>query len=173
MKINILILLSLLLALVSWTFYQNKSSPPITDRTVPDFSYETLTGATGNLYDHKGKPILLHFWATWCAPCLKELPTLFNLAENQKNLTILAIAVNDKTPRIQNFLKKMEIPLPENVLVIEDKDKTISKNLYKTYKLPESFLIHPDLSLVRKVVGAQENWNNVEWSNEINDLSPL
>lgn len=173
MKINSLILLGLLLVLVGWTLYQNKISPPITQRTVPDFNYETLTGAKGNLYDHEGKPIILHFWATWCAPCLKELPTLLELAENQKDLIILAVAVNDKTAKIQHFLNKMEKPLPTNFFVIEDTDKTISENLYKTYKLPESFLIHPDLSLARKVIGAQENWNNTEWNNEINDLSSL
>lgn len=71
-------------------------------------------GKSHFLYDYKGKRILVHLWATWCAPCVEELPTLSQLINDIKdeNIIILPISVNgefDSNEMIQNFLDRYKL----------------------------------------------------------------
>ncbi len=174
MRINIIILCALMVITGLWTYLANRTSAPnniVSPKFISDFDYTTLDGQKGKLHNHKGSVILLHFWATWCAPCLVELPTLIDLAKSQDNLIILGIAVNDKTENINRFLKKIDRKIPPNFIVALDTEKDISAKIFETKKLPESFLINTDLTLERKIIGAQDDWNSDEWRQEIDRLS--
>ncbi len=171
MKINFLLLIVFIAVGLGWNFYNNQKPLPhsLPKQALP-FTYMTLTGESGALSDHKGRVTLIHFWATWCAPCLAELPSLIDLATNQENLTILAVAVRDKTTKIDRFLKKIDKILPENFIVALDPNQDISKNLYGTVKLPESFLLNRQHAFSQKIIGAEENWNSALWKQKLRSL---
>lgn len=172
MKINFLILIALLIATASITFLSENILPKKTiEKPAINFDYKTLDNKNNSLKNHEGKTILLHFWASWCAPCLIEFPTLVNLAKNQKDLIVLAVAVNDKKPDIRKFLKKLNQPIPSNLEIAMDPKKEISKNLYGTTKLPETYVISSTFSITEKVVGPQKDWDDRRWNQKIQRLS--
>ena len=79
----------------------------------PEFELSELTSAKKiKLSDYKGKVVLINFWASWCAPCRAELPTLVKLQKkyNDKNFVILGVAVEDK-PFVDKFLEVNNITL--------------------------------------------------------------
>jgi len=169
MKINIFLLLVILGVVALWTSYsatrspQSDSSPKEEDTShlmpAPDFTYSTVQGKTGNLRDHKGKTLLLHFWASWCGPCLIEFPDLVELARKKpENFVILAVSTDKNLADINKFLANLDKTIPENFIVIQDGDKKISQDLYQTVKLPETYLINPDQKITEKRIGPQENW---------------
>ena len=68
-----------------------------------DFSLKDANGQVHSLADYKGKPLILHFWATWCPPCRKEMPAFIELQEKYKDkkFTIIGIALDDKQSVIE------------------------------------------------------------------------
>lgn len=178
--LNIVILSIFVVATILWTVTSNNRVPPnretatpsISDKLLaPDFTYTTIAGETSSLYDHKGKTILLHFWASWCAPCLAEFPTLIDLAANKKdNFIILAISIDEDKSNIHNFIKRLKKEIPDNFYLIQDDQKKISQDLYQTLKLPETFIILPNLMILEKIIGPQENWNSRQWHNKITKI---
>lgn len=174
MKINFVILLVVILLTALMTYgLQRQNLPPshatAIEDIAPDFSYKTIKGVTGNLYSHKGKVVLLHFWASWCAPCVVEFPDLINLATKQNdNLVILAVAKNDKKTDIERFLKKINKKIPNNFLILNDANNLISETLYSVHKLPETYLISPNHIIAEKIIGPQDNWDTAVWRQKIN-----
>lgn len=173
MKINLILLLLFVALGLGWTLYHDQKQLSEASLTVaPAFTYQTINGKKAALKDHRGDVTLIHFWATWCAPCLVELPSLIDFAASQKNVTVLAIAVKDQPDTIERFFKKIKKPasndlVPENFVIGLDPDQHISKTLYGAVKLPESFLLTPEHKISRKLVGAQENWNNDLWKKKV------
>jgi thiol-disulfide isomerase/thioredoxin len=68
-----------------------RASPP---RALPDVSFQTLDGSPKTLAGFAGRPVLLNFWATWCIPCVAELPELDKLAESDPSLTVLVVSTD-------------------------------------------------------------------------------
>ena len=115
-----------------------------------------FTGADGKIQtpdDYKGKTVLLHFWATWCAPCIKELPKLQALQMREKgNLVILPVALDYNLPHAQvgEFMKKNGV---ENLPVLLVPRDDPSWDTLSGFALPTSFLIGPDGLVLYKMVG--------------------
>ncbi len=172
MKINILLIALCIAGGLGWTFYHDKKPlPNPVLKHAPAFEAKTFNGETIALQDYQGRVTLIHFWATWCPPCIIEFPTLVDLAKGQKNLTVLAMAVKDDKKQIDRFLAKNKIIMPDNFIIALDPDLAISETLYGTSKLPESYLLTPDHHISRKIVGAEDNWNSTKWKNRINMLT--
>jgi cytochrome c biogenesis protein CcmG, thiol:disulfide interchange protein DsbE len=109
------------------------------------------------LHTVSGKKVLLHFWATWCGPCVLELPELMEMAEREsKDLMVIAIAVDKDWQTIGSFLERYPKlkKLPEVVSLYLDPEGKIPSQ-YGTNGLPESFLLGRDLTVISKLVGAQ------------------
>lgn len=86
---------------------RQKSNLFMLGETVPDFQLTTLSGKEIKLSDYNNQPILLNFWFTTCAPCIKEIPELNELVENFQNEEVLFFAIGlDNPERIKTFLKK-------------------------------------------------------------------
>lgn len=128
---------------------------PEPSEEVPNFTF-TLNGRTQELRDLRGQVVLLNFWATWCPPCVAEMPSLERLHQrmNGRGLLVLGISVDADPAVYQNFLRQYEITFPN----YRDPERAIS-TLYGTFMYPESYIIDRQGRLVRKFIGPLE-WDD-------------
>lgn len=171
MKLNILLLIFVVIIGSGWAYLSDQRTLPNPIlKPAPVFKAKTFNGKNIALNDYEGNVTLIHFWATWCPPCIVEFPTLVELAQNKPDLTVLAIAVKDDKKNIDRFLAKNKIGTPDNFVIALDPDQEISKTLYGTVKLPESYLLTPTHEIARKIVGAEDNWNSTKWKKRIDTI---
>jgi peroxiredoxin len=124
--------------------------------TAPDFTVND--GARNvSLHDYRGKVVVLNFWATWCPPCVEEMPSLVQLQNRLKDqVTVLAVSVDMDADGYEKFVKSHNI----NLVTVRDADQK-SNTLYGTFKFPETYVIDRDGKIRRKFVGAVD-WNAPE-----------
>jgi thiol-disulfide isomerase/thioredoxin len=132
--------------------------------TAPVFTI-TDGGQTVRLADYRGRIVILNFWATWCAPCIEELPTLVTLAGRHPEVTVLAVSTDDDASAYANFL--VAHPMP-GVVVIRDGAQQ-SNALYGTFRFPESYVIDRQGTLRRKFIGPQV-WTSPELADYLGKL---
>jgi thiol-disulfide isomerase/thioredoxin len=186
MKINLLLLAFTFIAAGTYTYITTNVPQPIfsqvtqsslqlgkNSKALKDFTYTTIKGMNGNLYSNKGQVTLVHFWATWCAPCLIELPELIKLAQNQKHITVLAVSTDQDLDRITGFMKKTTQSVPENFILITDPDKRITQDIFQTVRLPETFILTPALGIHEKIIGASDAWMSGEMIEKLEKLSRI
>lgn len=143
-------------------------------KTIPNLTLEEFNSDNKhNLIElaQAGSNLVVHFWATWCAPCEKELPALKELTEkisSNNNVKFLFITVNDKVKDVEKFLKKYNLAAASNVLVLVDNSFYHQKS-FGTYKLPETYVFSKNTNLLRRFVGPQE-WDRPEFFDYLNTL---
>jgi len=122
--------------------------------TLPDFY--TKKDFDFNKSIKEGNSLVVHFWATWCAPCEKEFPELVKLTElleKNKKVKFLFIAVNDNEKDMKKFLNKFKKYTNFHVLV----DNSYKhQKLFGTFRLPETFIFKSTGEVVHKYMGAQD-----------------
>lgn len=129
-------------------------------KAAPDFRITKALSWKGvelNLQSLKGKPVLLHFWATWCGPCVQELPELIELAKKRgSDMNFVAIAVDKDWQTISSFLGRYPAlkDLPNVVTLALDPGGELPA-LYGTSGLPDTYLLRTDLTLETRLVGPQ------------------
>ncbi|MCC5870312.1 MAG: TlpA family protein disulfide reductase [Gammaproteobacteria bacterium] len=80
--------------------------------TVPDFVLTKTNGEAGAISDYLGKPLVLNFWATWCPPCLREIPLLVDLDERQgEHIQVLGVAIDRMEPVLE-FMERLAVAYP-------------------------------------------------------------
>ncbi|MGH9785225.1 MAG: TlpA family protein disulfide reductase [Terriglobia bacterium] len=133
-------------------------SAPALGETVPNFTLRSEDGQVVALGDFRGKIVLLNFWATWCPPCIEEMPSLNRLAEQNadKGLQIIGVSVDENADAYQEFLSRNKI----SFLTVRDASRGTSDR-YGTFKLPESYVVSREGRLLRKVIGAAD-WTSQE-----------
>jgi len=77
-----------------------------------DFEIPLKAGGTFRMADHKGEKVLLTFWASWCAPCRRELPALSTWAKSHPEVTVLAVNVDRTSAEAESFMRKVSFDLP-------------------------------------------------------------
>ena len=117
-----------------------------------------------DLKDYRGKLILLNFWATWCAPCKEEMPSLDKLQSNKNfnNLEIFPINIgNDSIEKSQKFYENLEI---QNLKIYFDNPVTLAKKL-SLRGLPTSVLFDKEGNEFARIIGSIdfENKKFIEW----------
>jgi thiol-disulfide isomerase/thioredoxin len=115
------------------------------------FSLVDSTGKTHTLAQYKGKWVLVNFWATWCPPCLEEIPDLNALHENKKNnLVVLGVAMDYKDPKtVLQFADQLMVSYP----IILGDSKTVAQ-IGALTGLPTTYLYNPQGKMVAYNVGA-------------------
>lgn len=141
------------------------SKPARIGTVAPDFSVQDSDRKI-TLSDYRGQIVILNFWATWCPPCIEELPSLETLQQRMKNkgIKVLAISIDDDDNAYHQFLKDNRVDL----LSVRDASKK-SNNLYGTFKFPETYIIDQKGIVRRKFIGAV-NWNQAEIVDFLNKL---
>ena len=122
--------------------------------SAPDFALPDLDGKTVNLADYKGKVVLLNIWATWCPPCVEEMPSMEKLHQKLKDedFKILAVSIDVSGAKaVIPFMKKHKLSFS----VLTDTEGAI-KSLYQTTGVPESFIIDKQGIIVEKVIGPRD-----------------
>ncbi|MBW9261098.1 MAG: TlpA family protein disulfide reductase [Candidatus Thiodiazotropha sp. (ex. Lucinisca nassula)] len=119
-----------------------------------------------NLSEAKGKVVLINFWASWCPPCIEEMPSLIRLAELMKmdDLQVLAVNVNENRNRVARIASKLGFNFP----VLLDADKSVTKD-WRIKVYPSSFLIDKQGVLRFKAIGPVE-WDSEESITHVNRL---
>jgi len=123
----------------------------------PRFSLPGLDGRTVRLQDLEGKVVLLHFWATWCRPCLLELPELegFFRKADPDRVALLAVCVDEISPAdLRGFLDTWGLRLP----VYLDPGGKLARTC-GTFRYPETYVLDSGGLVKRKIVG-NGNWNS-------------
>jgi peroxiredoxin len=147
----------LLLALcaLSLTACDRGDHPARIGSPAPQFTLADGT-QTISLANLRGHTVVLNFWATWCLPCVEELPSLLVLQHRLPQITVLAISQDDDLAAYRRFLLDYRV----NLLTLRDPSVRIPR-LYGTVKLPETYIIDRNGILRRKFVSAQ-NWTSPE-----------
>ena len=86
-------------------------APPQLAERLPDFSLDNLAGAQQSITSWPGKPLLINFWATWCGPCLREIPILKELQTSRPDVQVVGIAVDRRDP-VVGFAVNMQFNYP-------------------------------------------------------------
>jgi len=147
----------LLLALcaLSLTACDRGDHPARIGSLAPQF---TLTdgGQTVSLAGLRGHTVVLNFWATWCVPCVEELPSLLVLQHRMPQIANLAISQDEDPAAYHAFLLDNHV----DFLTLRDPSARVP-HLYGTIKIPETYIIDRNGILRRKFVSAQD-WTNPE-----------
>lgn len=131
------------------------------NQELPGFEAQTLKGQNIKLSDFKGKVVIVNFWASWCGPCVEEVPSLISLLKTFPNdIALVAISGDSNQEDIDSFMKSFpEMQTLPNSYVIWDSEKKLIPQ-YQVFRLPESFVVGKDLKLVKKISGT------IDWHTE-------
>jgi cytochrome c biogenesis protein CcmG, thiol:disulfide interchange protein DsbE len=131
------------------------SHPRQTGRPAPDF---TVTDGSHSVHlaNYRGKIVVLNFWATWCIPCIAELPSLMDMQRQLPEVQVLAVSVDADPQAYRDYLVQHKITL----LTVNDAAHR-SADLFGTYRWPETYVIDQHGVIRRKFIGAQD-WTSAE-----------
>ena len=147
-----LLIACVLLSLLSACY--SGSRPPRIGQNAPEFTVQDSDRSV-SLNQYRGQAVVLNFWATWCPPCVEEMPSLVEMQRRMKikGVTVVAVSVDVDEKAYRQFLKDHNV----NLLTVRDPGQK-SSNLYGTFKFPETYIIDRNGVMRRKFIGA------VEWT---------
>ncbi len=125
-------------------------------KLAPTFTLSDLNGKRFDLKSLRGKVVFINFWATWCPPCIEELPSMemLNNSIPESSFQMLTILYNDKAEIAEAFAKKQGYTFP----ILVDPNTTVGKT-YGITGVPETYIIDPEGILREKFLGPRE-WNS-------------
>lgn len=148
-------------ALIAAAFWPDTAASPIeeagglgtpaTAEAAPDFTVRLLDGTNFTLSDHlesDGRPVVLNFWASWCAPCRAEMPEFDAIAAEKPALLVLGVAVQDTEENARDFAEEIAVSYPLGI----DSTETVAA-AYPFLGLPATWLIGSDGTISRQVNG--------------------
>lgn len=148
-------LASIALGLLLTTGCDRGQHPGQIGSVAPTFSVSDGS-QSADLSKLRGKVVVLNFWATWCPPCIEELPSLMELQRRMPEVAIVAISTDEDTAAYKRFLSQHSIQLR----TINDSAQKVNP-LYGTFRYPETYVIDRNGVLRRKFIGPQ-TWTSPE-----------
>jgi peroxiredoxin len=146
-----------LLALLALAGCYSGTRPPRVGEAAPDFSIQGSDKAVA-LHDLKGQVVVLNFWATWCPPCVEEMPSLVLMQKQlaDKGVKVFAVSLDVDKNAYEKFLKDHGVDL----LTVRDPEQK-SSSMYGTFKYPETYIIDRKGVVRRKFIGPVD-WTHPE-----------
>ena len=172
---SVIIVIVLVLGITLLIFLKLKESELLSSDAVklevgkpaPDFTFPDLDGKTISLSDYIGKVVLVNIWATWCRPCIDEMPSMEKLYQefNQDDFEILAVSIDALGAGVvKPFMQTYNLTFP----ALLDPEGTI-KPAYQVTGVPESFIINQQGVLTKKIIGAAD-WSSPDVVRFFRDL---
>jgi len=139
--------------------------PPRIGSNAPDFTVQD-SDRTVTLSQFRGQVVVLNFWATWCPPCVEEMPSLVEIQRRMKakGITVVAVSMDVDQGAYDQFLKDHNV----NLLTVRDPNQK-SNRLYGTFKFPETYIIDRNGMMRRKFIGAVD-WTAPEITDFLNKM---
>jgi peroxiredoxin len=122
----------------------------------PDFEFQPLDGKSQRLSDLRGQPVIVNFFATWCGPCMMELPELDRKIARpfaNRGLVVIAVGVDRSANDVAEFKKSNDY----SFLVATDPKSKVFSEFTSQESIPQTFLIKPDGSIAMHLVGYEPN----------------
>jgi cytochrome c biogenesis protein CcmG/thiol:disulfide interchange protein DsbE len=139
------------------------SHPPRIGNAAPSFTIAD-SQHTVSLEQLRGKPVVLNFWATWCPPCVEEMPSLLQLHKQLGDkVTILAVSEDADDAAYKQFITDHQVDL------LSVRDTQHQNEVYGTFKYPETYIIDRNGKIVRKFIGATD-WTSPDIVNYLKKL---
>jgi peroxiredoxin len=125
----------------------------------PGFELPSLAGEDVTLESYRGRLVVLNFWATWCPPCVAEMPSLQRLerALGPEGLAVVTVSTDEDDEVLQEFVTRHGLTLP----VLRDPGGRVASGVYRTTGYPETFVIDRDGTLLSHTIGPAE-WDSAE-----------
>jgi peroxiredoxin len=119
----------------------------------PSLELKDLDGKSRNLKDYRGKVVVLNFMATWCGPCVEEMPSLQTLRERYrgKGLEVIAVNTGESESKVSQFAQGLKIKFP----VLLDTEEDV-KTAWKVYGIPATFILDTDGKIAYRVLGEMD-----------------
>ena len=146
---------TVLISLSLVTACNRGAHPAQTGKLAPDFTVSDGT-TTVQLSKYRGKVVLLNFWATWCTPCVIELPSLIQLHHDQPDLVILGVSIDEDEDAYKSFIARRHV----DFTTVRDPSQSAA-NLFHTDMWPETYVIDRSGHIRSKYVGATD-WSDPE-----------
>lgn len=139
------------------------NTPQKTDAVnISQLKFKSLEGRDFKLGRHNEKPIVMNVWATWCAPCIKELPSLMAL-NSEGEYAVLTVAIDGEAAVVKNFLKKYGF---SSLPVVWDRGGKLITEAVGLKGVPTTFIINTDQEIVATEQGERE-WNHPDMKAKI------
>ena len=165
------LMISLLLLAVSNSGYAAsqvlpKGILPVVDRVAPPLVLTDIDGGKFNLAEQRGKWVFVHFWASWCGPCRREIPAIQRLLETNKNKNLVFSIINtaESDDIIFNFLGV----IAPDIVSLMDRDGLVTE-AWKPRGLPSTYLVDPAGVIRYQVLGGR-TWDKPEYLKFLNSL---
>ncbi len=132
----------------------------------PPLKLRTLDGADLSLADYRGRTVIVNFWATWCAPCVAEMPALQRLRDRLADRGVEVVGVNfqENAARIRPFLYQYSLSFP----VVRDHDGTV-RDAWRVNVFPTTFVVAPDGRIAFSARG-EVDWDDASVESRIRKL---
>lgn len=157
---------------------EQSEAGPVVSGATPDFTFKRLDGSAGQFTQMERPVVLVHFWASWCAPCVVEFPQLMALAaRHEATVDLMLVSIDRDVAAVEAFRGKLRAAHPDirldgaNLHWIWDEGKAISLKRFNTVKVPETLFFGPDRMMRHKTVG-ETDWNAPDIEDIIRTLSP-
>ena len=143
----------------SGLFSKIGATPIKNHKKTPNFCLEELNGEKVRLAALKGKIVFLNFWATWCGPCIEEMPSMEALYQRyrEKDFVLLAISVEERNPEpAKKFIQKHRYRLP---VLLDPAGKTL--DLFEIHRIPATVIIDKKGRTIGRAIGPRD-WSSPE-----------
>lgn len=152
--------------LVSGAAHADAGLEPWTGGPTPELRARTLAGDDLRLAAFAGRTVVVNFWATWCAPCVAEMPSLQRLRDRlaDRNVEVIAVNYEENAARIRPFVERLGVSFP----VVRDHDGTL-RAAWKVGVFPTSFVVGPD-GRIALVARGEIDWDAPQVESRIRGL---
>lgn len=147
-----------------WKFEQTY---PLLNKEAPEIEFDMPSGKASSLQDQRGTTIMLNFWATWCDPCMEEMPDLRALENHFKDRGFLLLAINVQDPDTENMKARISgEKMPQNLVFRFNRNQL---RAYPIEGIPLSVIIDKK-GVVRRVYHGPRHWVTPEMIREIETI---